>query len=57
MLAYQMLRIALQTMSTVFGGIGVFAVYASFFAPAAGVNAILMLGMATAMTYVLEYRR
>lgn len=57
MIAYQMLRVALQTLSAVFGGIGVFALYVSFYQPVAGLTAILMLGTATAMVRLTEQRK
>ena len=57
MLAYQLLRLAIQAMSALFGGFGVFAVYASFYDPEIGVSAILLLGCAVAMVRAIEDRR
>lgn len=57
MIAYQMLRIAMRAMSTVLGGVGVFAVYVSFYHPTAGATAILTLGAALAMNRAIEERR
>ena len=57
MIAYQLLRLALHAMSSVFGGIGVFAVYMSFRQPSDGVTAILALGTAMAMQRALEWRK
>jgi hypothetical protein len=57
MSAYQMLRVAAGAVSTVFGGIGVFAVYLSFRDPIAGVSAILLLGTALAMQHTIGMRK
>ena len=57
MATYQMLRIALQAMATVFGGVGVFAVYLSFQHPTDGGTAILSLGTALAMLRALDQRK
>jgi hypothetical protein len=57
MSAYQMLCLAASAVSTVFGGVGVFAVYLSFRDPIAGASAILLLGTALAMQRALPIRK
>jgi hypothetical protein len=54
MIAYQMLRFALQALSVFLGSIGISAVYVSFYNSAAAVNAILMLSVASVIFLVVR---
>jgi hypothetical protein len=54
LLPYRMLRFALMTLSAAFGGIVMFALYASFYNGDAAVIALLMLSLATVMVRVTQ---
>jgi hypothetical protein len=54
---FQLLRLALWTLSLVFGSIGIFSLYFSFYVPVVALIAVLMLILATAMAFVLQERR
>jgi hypothetical protein len=56
MFVLQMLRLALHALATIFGVIGIFAVYLSFRQPADGGTAILALGTALTMLRALDPR-
>jgi hypothetical protein len=49
MLSLAILQSALSSVSTVFGGLGVFCVFRSFEVPRLGLQALLLLGVATAI--------
>ncbi len=54
LLLYQVVRLVLSAISAVLGGVGIFALYASFYDPAAAVIAILMLTAATAIVRAIN---
>ena len=47
------LRIGSQTMSAMFGGTGIFYLWCSFYVPVLGFKALILLGAATAITFLL----
>lgn len=49
MLSLAILQSALSSVSTTFGGLGVFLVFRSFEVPRLGLHALLLLGAATAI--------
>ena len=49
MLSLAILQSALSSVSTLFGGLGVFFVFRSFEVPRLGLQALLLLGAATAI--------
>jgi hypothetical protein len=51
MLGEMLLRVALSAFSTMFGGLGVFCTYLSFFRPGLGAQALVFIGAATAIVY------
>ena len=53
MLDAVLLRGALSAFSTMFGSLGVFFTYLSFFQPGLGAQALVFLGAATAIVYTL----
>jgi hypothetical protein len=54
MLSILMLRSALWTLATVLGGFGVFCAIGSFYVPAAGSYAVVMIGAALGINYFLN---
>ncbi|HEX3535568.1 MAG TPA: hypothetical protein VHU15_02265 [Stellaceae bacterium] len=49
MLSLAILESVLSSLSTLFGGLGVFCVFRSFEVPRLGLQALLLLGVATAI--------
>ncbi len=50
MMNYALMRMVSQALSLLFGSTGVFCLWASFYAPRFGLEAILLLLVATAIT-------
>ena len=57
MLSLAFLQSALSSVSTMFGGVGVFLVFRSFEVPRLGLQALLCLGAATAIVLTEKHRK
>lgn len=57
MLAQTLIRSATVALSLAFGGSGIFCLWASFYVPRLGYDAILFLGVATALTLAIPARK
>ena len=54
MLNYFVHRTVVRALASVFGGYGMFCLYASFWKPWAGMHAMILIGAASAMHYFTE---
>ena len=57
MLAQTLIRSATVALSLAFGGSGIFCLWASFYVPHLAYDAILFLGVATALTLAIPARK